>query len=98
MTGGDESAKLRRQHGLWWQRVKVACSLIRVGPLGLLSGVSKVELAPQLSSLVVTRTFLVTRINGHANMTGPTPGHFLVKHARGEDPGAARDHRLEEMG
>ena len=89
MTGCDKHTKLRRHHGLWWQHVKAACSLIRVGPLGLLASVSNVELAPRLSSSVVTQTFLVTRISGQAKTPGPTSGHFLVKHARGEDPRAA---------
>ena len=45
---------------------------MRTGPLGLLAGVSEVEPAPQLSSSVATRTFLVTRIIRQAKTQGPT--------------------------
>ena len=57
--------------------------MMRAGTLGLLDGVSGVELAPRPLSSVTTRTFLVTRIIWKAKTPVPTPGHFLVKHARG---------------
>ena len=67
-----------------------ACLLMRVGPLGLLTGVSEVKLTPRPTSSVAARTFLVTRITRQAPLLG--------QHAGGGDPGAAQDHKLEEMG
>ena len=63
---------------MWRQRAKTACLLIRAGPQELLAGVSDVELALQLTSLVVTQTFSVTRVIRQAKTPGPTSDHFLV--------------------
>ena len=84
MTGGDKSTRLWRQHDLWRQRAKTVCSLMRVGPQELLTGVSEVELVPRLTSLVAAQTFSVTRVSRQAKTPGPTSCHVLV-HTLEED-------------
>ena len=76
-----------RQHDLWWQRVEMVCSLMRVGPQKLLTGVSEVELVPRLVSLVATWTFLVTRVIRQAKTPVPTSDNFLVHTPEEEIPG-----------
>ena len=67
-----------------------ACSLMRARPLGLLTGVSEVKLTPRPTRSVAAPTLLVTRITRQAPLLGQPAG--------GGDPGAAQDHKLEEMG
>ena len=87
MTGSGKSTSWWRQHDLWRQLAKTACSLMRPGPQELLAGVSEVELAPRLTSLVAARTFSVMRVIRQAKTPGPTSGHFLVHTLEEEIPG-----------
>ena len=60
------------------QRDETACLLMIARPQELLAGVSEVELAPRLTSLVAAQTFLVTRVIWQAKTPGPTLDHLLV--------------------